>query len=136
MLCLCFFVWIAEDEKCRRRPVLVLNERERLTHPSARTTAARGGVIVSEREGKKEQLRKIKKKQLVNLLNIQPIHRKYPICFFFLIRSCCLLSKVSCYSSSVTISVLFSRMIPSRLRPYYYTRNSFFVLLLSPNSIL
>ena len=66
---------------CRSR-VLVLDERERLTH-TARTTIARGGVI--ERDGKKEQLCKKKKNQLVILLNIQPIYIKYPIGFFILV---------------------------------------------------
>ena len=102
---------------CRRRKVPPLPcigiewEREIDTPISENNSSKRWSD--SEREGKKEQLRKKKKNQLVILLNIQPIHRKYPIGFyyiflFFLIRSCCLLLKVSCYSSSVTISFFFS----------------------------
>ena len=106
---LVLFCLNCRDEKCRR-PVLVLNEREIDTPISENNSSKRWSD--SEREGKKEQLRKKKKNQLVILLNIQPIHRKYPIGFyyiflFFLIRSCCLLLIVSCYSSSVTISVFF-----------------------------
>ena len=59
------------DEKCRhRRPVLVLvlneRERERLTHPSARTTAARGGAIVREKE--RERKNRCVRKRRINWL--------------------------------------------------------------------
>ena len=56
MLFLCFFVLIAEDEKCRRlRPVLVLllNEREIDTPLSESNSSKRWSD--SEREGKKEK---------------------------------------------------------------------------------
>ena len=63
---LVLFCLNCRDEKCRRRPVLVLNERERLTHPSARTTAARGGVIVREKE--RERKNSCARKRRINWL--------------------------------------------------------------------
>ena len=116
-------------------------ERERLTHPSARTTAARGEVIV--REGKKEKTAAQEKEESIGYF-IKYSANTQKISNWLLLHLLILLNSILLFIVNSELLFLFwyyfcffFRMLPSRLRPYYYTRNSFFVLLfLSPNSIL
>ena len=94
----------------------------------ARTTTARGGV--RERKAAQEKAETIGY-FIKNSANTKKISHWLLLISILLVIDECELLFLFCF-----YFYFFFRMLPSRLRPYYYTRNSLFVLLLSPNSIL